>query len=210
MITYVHSNQIIKRLCIVLGFPGIAVFVLWKGIVPIDYNPLVLFMVFVVIGIRVCISIKNNQWPLQKTGFHRSNLTEGTVYYMALVGIGVICFFCAHLVVPVRDQLVSWKFFVSVLVCTGMQQFLFSGYLIKEMRDIFSSRWVVCTIVVIFFTVAHVFFSRPEVILPATCLFSIILTPLYYSHPNYLLAWLTHSIFNALAIYTKMFTPIWV
>lgn len=211
-----EATQTLKKLGSVFAFPATAVLLLWVGIIPVQYNPIILGIVFCMIGLGVRRAVITNTWSLVEIGFHWKNITKGLPYYSMLIFIGALCFAYAHKFVPVRESIVSsqgvsWKFLVSVLICTGMQQFLFSAYLIKKMKDIFSPhRWgIVCGIVVIFFTGAHIFFSNPEVVLPATFVFSAVVTPLYYFQPNYLFAWMTHSIFNAFVIYVKVFTPIW-
>ncbi len=203
------SSQKLRKFGETLLLPVIALSLLQSGFIPIEYNTLVLLVVTVVVGWQIRAYIRKKIWSYKDIGFSKGSLTEGIVYYLILIAIGVICFVFAEHVVSVREDVTLWKLFLSAAVCTAMQQLLFSGYFIKRLKDIFVRWEIVCPIVVILFTGAHIFFSNLILILPLTAVFGSVLMPLYYFHPNYVFAWLTHTVFNSFVIYIKIFVPIW-
>ena len=187
----------------------LAVSALQIGLVPVEYNSLILLCVFVGIFFQVRGYILKGIWTYSDIGLGKKNMLKGLPYYLILIAIGITLFATAKFLTPVRSEVSLPKLFLSAFICAGVQQFLFSAYLTKKITEVFPKWQITCILVIIFFVYAHIFFANPIKVLSVASLFGFVIFPLYMRHPNLILAGITHGVYNALSIYIFIFSPIW-
>ncbi len=211
--TYLSSDlsQKLRKLSATLALPILAILPLQMRAIPIQYNSIILICIFIgaICHIRWLIHRKRI-WTYADIGCARENLTNGLVYYIPLILVGITCFIVAWYIMPPRHDITIWKLFISALVCAFMQQGLLNGYFAKKVREIFNNhRQISCIVVIISFVYIHSFFSNWVEAMLLSALFGTVSVILYSFRPNLVFASLAHTPFNAFVIYIYVFSPIW-
>lgn len=85
-----------------------------------------------------------------------------------------------------------------VIPVSILQEVVFMGYGMAILRKNTKSKFIVIGITVVLFTLAHIIFPYPAIILPGAFIAGVGFSITYYSHPNLLLISLVHTLLNFL------------
>ncbi len=183
------------------------VFLLYKRIIPYKYKLHVLFSIFLLVLFFVLIE----GLTLKDLGIRFDNITQQIFPYIAftiLVSFGI--YYLSKHILKRKHYISYWsekKFHILVFIpLCFIQEFIFRGYLIPKLFDIFTSSIIVVFVNALLFMSIHIIYSVKRIDLLFVFLEGFLLAMIYIFYPNLLFVTIAHSIHNFIAIFFKFFT----
>lgn len=131
-------------------------------------------------------------------GFRVDNITEALVPYMLLLILFVpfllIFKFWENSLLSLYRSM--YPFFYLSILGSILQEVLFRGWLMYQLKKIFDSPFKVIFINACLFALIHLFIPLQYIFIPISFIIGIGLATVYYYYPNIYLASLVHIIMN--------------
>lgn len=197
MILYKDNDQkfTIETLAIFL----LPVLLFYYNVIPERFRLLALFVVFCTIA----VIIFREKWKLKDLGVRSDNIKKGLILYGALtiVGVVAISYYAEEMgmgtLAGIKPSLHLLLTFIPV---SFFQEFIYRGFLMKMLRSVFPDRMTVILLNAGLFTILHIIFPLPTVMLPLAFIGGLYFAITYYIVPNLWLVSFSHAILNFVAV----------
>lgn len=184
----------------------VPVLLVYSHIVPFPYYPVVgaIFTIF------TAYLVYRRGWTRTMLQIRLDNIGKTFVPHVVLTVIGIAGIIAIASVVPQHNY--GWNiyilFFAWSLPIAAVQEFLYRGFLMRELSLVFPAQ-VAIGINTLIFTFLHIPFSNPTVILPMVGIAGFGFAWVYSKYPNLILITLCHAVLNFFVIWYGFFPPIW-
>ncbi len=197
--------MLISILQVILIFV-LPVFLLYVKIIPFKYRLHVLFSIFLIVIAFVILE----GITFSDLGIRFDNI-DGHIFpyilFTILVSLAII--YLSKYVLKREHYIHYWhdkKYHILIFIpLCFLQEFIFRGYLIPKLFEIFSSSLIVVFINAILFMFIHIIYSVKRMDLVLIFLEGFLLAMIYVFYPNLIFATIAHSIHNFIAIFFKFF-----
>lgn len=169
------------------------------GIVPISWRMVVLCVAMIFMyGVIQNEKISDSTMGLSKDTFRRS-----LIPYCVFTLVGVFVFVRLSDVLAINPQLHWWQhahFLFLFLPVSLLQEIAYRGFLFPKLRELSKKWWVVIVVNTLLFTLLHVIYPTPGIMLPVAFFSGLALSIMYRFYPNLLLISLSHAVLNFIAV----------
>jgi membrane protease YdiL (CAAX protease family) len=196
---------IISILQVILIFI-LPVYLLYKKIIPFKYRLHTLFTIFLIVVFFVLIE----GFTFYDLGIRFDNIDIHLYPYIAFtVLVSVAIIYLSRNVLKREHYIHYWNekrhhFFIFLPLCF-LQEFIFRGYLIPKLFEIFNSSMIVAFVNALLFMYIHIIYSSKEIDLLFVFLEGFLLATIYILYPNLIFVTIAHSVHNFIAIFYKFF-----
>jgi membrane protease YdiL (CAAX protease family) len=182
------------------------VYLLYKKIIPFKYRLHVLFFIFLIVIFFIIIE----GMTFYDLGIRFDNIDNHIFPYIAFtVLVSVAIIYLSKYVLKREHYIHYWhekRFHILVFIpLCFLQEFIFRGYLIPKLFDIFNSSIMVVFINSLLFMYIHVIYSRKNLDLLLVFIEGFLLAMIYIFYTNLIFVAIAHSIHNFIAIFFKFF-----
>jgi membrane protease YdiL (CAAX protease family) len=167
------------------------------------------FYIFALMVLVAGIIVYLGRWPLAKIGIDSNNLLNGWQWYalFTILGLGYIFALAKILKLPkTKDWWRQPHFLFGFILMSAGQEFYYRGFLMPELKLIFSGVLVIILINALLFAFIHAVFPNKFINVTSSFLGGLCFAGLYYFYPNLLLISLSHMALNFCAVYFGLFT----
>lgn len=198
--TISDKYQILAKIIIIFIVP---VSFLRLEIIPRKYY----LAVLAIFTCLVFILIIKERWTLKDLNIRIDNLQKAAIPYSIFTTIGVLALIIiATIIGKEKIPLNLYFLFLGWSLPIGLiQEFLYRGFLIHELRRATASLTVIILASASIFAFLHILYEPALLILPLTFLAGAAFTWMYLKYPNILLISLSHGILNFVAIWYGFF-----
>lgn len=142
---------------------------------------------------------------LRDLGIRFDNLKISFVPYLLATLVTYIFIYLYSFFIPNTKEIIGlWKalypFAVLVIPLSILQELFFRGYLMHVLRKKISKAVYVILLNALIFTITHIIFPYPQIILPGAFAIGIFLAWVYYYYPNLILVSISHILINLAVI----------
>lgn len=182
------------------------VYLLYKKIIPFKYRLHVLFSIFLVTILFIVLE----GMSLYDLGIRFDNIDSHIFPYIAFtVLISVAIFYLSKYILKRTHFVHFWaekkSHFFMFIPLSFLQEFIFRGYLIPKLFDIFTSSFMVVFINALLFMYIHVIYSNKKIDLLLVFIEGFLIAMIYVFYPNLIFATIAHATHNFIAIFFKFF-----
>lgn len=196
---------IISILQVILIFI-LPVYLLYKKIIPFKYRLHTIFAIFLIVVLFVLIE----GMTLYDLGIRFDNIGISIFPYISftiLISIAII--YLSNNVLKREHYIHYWNekkhhFFIFLPLCF-LQEFIFRGYLIPKLFDIFNSSIIVAFINALLFMYIHIIYSSKKIDLLFVFIEGFLLATIYILYTNLIFVTIAHATHNFIAIFYKFF-----
>lgn len=197
MILYKDNDQkfAIETLLIFL----LPVLLIYYGVIPDRFRMICL----VLVSLSVLFVIFREKWSLKDIGIRFDDFKKGIYLYLPLTVIGVVAisFYAEEMGMGTfLDIKPSVHLLLTFIPISFFQEFLYRGFMMKMLRSVFSDRMTVVLINASLFTILHIIFPLPNVMLPLAFIGGLYFAITYYLVPNLVLVSISHAVLNLVAV----------
>lgn len=159
--------------------------------------------ILILISIFIAFILKKEHWTMPALGLSTHTFKKYLIPYLIfiLIGVSSIIFFADNL--EMEPQSAWWTkphFLFLFLVVSVLQEFAYRGFLIPKLKRVFSDRLGVVLINALIFTLLHIIYPIPQIMLPLAFAGGLALATLYMKYPNLVLISIAHSVLNFVAV----------
>ncbi len=202
--TETNVRLVLAQIGVIFVLP---VLLLYFGLVPESWRIVVLFISSLFIyGI-----IKYERWEQKDFGYRIDNFRHALLPYTAftLVGVTLIIWFAdQNGMTPVEGWWTNPHFLYLFLIVSFLQEFAFRGFLIPLLKKVFKDRLGIVLINALLFTLIHILYPVPTIMLPLAFIGGLGFATLYMIYPNLILISLAHAVLNFVAVLFGFFVII--
>lgn len=183
------------------------VVLIYLGIIPVSWRVLVLLVVTLfIVGI-----MRHQRWSREEMGIRRGAHFSEVFWYsiVTLIGVFAIIFYAKKLhAVPLDldDFQLSWKLILFFIPLSVLQEVAYRSFLMHRLQQLIGSRIHRVLINTGLFTLLHIIYPLPILMLPVAFAGGYIFALLYDYYPNLALVSIAHSILNFVAVLFGFFT----
>src|SRR3989338_724028 len=169
------------------------------GVIPVQYR----FFVLLAITILVIAVIVIEKWSLKNLGIRLDNIKKSALWYLiftvfATVAIIVLARLLNH---NTQNIFGNIHFQYGFIILSFLQEFLFRSFLIPKLKLLISSPALVIIANGLLFGLIHIIFSNPIALFMMSAVLGMAFAMAYYYRPNLILATISHSVINFVAVF---------
>ncbi|MES2416126.1 MAG: CPBP family intramembrane glutamic endopeptidase [Patescibacteria group bacterium] len=147
--------------------------------------------------------IKKEKYTLQDLGISVHTFKKYLIPYLCLMTLSVIVIISYSERLEMEPQPQWWTkphFLFLFLVVSFLQEFAYRSFLVLKLKQVFGDRLGIVLINALLFTLLHIIYPIPQVMLPLAFIGGLAFTVIYMKYPNLFLISLTHSVLNFVAV----------
>ena len=167
------------------------------------------FHLFAAIILIAATIVLSEHWSLNKLGIDLNNISNGLPLYFIFTVAGLIYIFALAKILKYKPTPNWWNnnhfLFGFILMSIG-QEFLYRGFLMPDLKLVFSSVIAVVLINALLFTFIHIIYPNRKANLITAFIGGLCFAGIYYYYPNLILISISHMILNFAVVYFGMFT----
>ncbi len=165
-------------------------------------------MLLVFSSLLIFAIVRNEKWSIKKLGWRIDNIRSGIFAYSLYTIIG--CLFLLYLSHHFKtDEVENWwtqpHFLFLFIVVSFFQEFAYRAFLLPQLKKIIKSPLIVIILNSILFMFLHIIYPGPAIMLPLAFLGGLWFASIYYFYPNLILATISHSVLNFVAVLLGFF-----
>ncbi|MEK6825410.1 MAG: CPBP family glutamic-type intramembrane protease [Nanoarchaeota archaeon] len=167
------------------------------------------FATFLTIPFIIFCIILFKQWSFADVGLRTDNIFSALFAYgiFTLLGIVVIIGYAHLLRRPYRRQWWRyWHFQIGFLILAFLQQFVFQGFLVRQLQLLGLSSFLIVIIPAFFYILIHLIYEDFLEGLPLLILAGVGFSFLFLLYQNLFVATLSHAILNFIAVLYGFFS----
>lgn len=155
----------------------------------------------------VLLVVFREEWSFKKLHIRSDNIRTVLLPYIIFTLLGIVALLFLSEILQVEREISSLYFlFLGWSIPTGIiQEFLYRGFLVHELKRMYASAALVVFINALIFALLHIIYNPPIIILPLTFIAGIGFVWMYMKYPNLLMVSISHGILNFVAIYLGFF-----
>ncbi len=185
----------------------IPVYLLYKKIIPFKYRLHTIFTIFLLTVLFIYLE----GMTFYDLGIRFDNISQSLFPYISFtILISIAIFYVSKYVLNRNHYVHYWsekKFHIMIfLPLCFLQEFIFRGYLIPKLFEIFNSSIIVVFINALLFMSIHLVYSTKKIDLLFVFLEGFLLAMIFVLYPNLIFVTIAHAIHNFIAIFFKFFT----
>ncbi len=159
--------------------------------------------ILILLCMFIAFIIHKEHWTLPSLGLSTHTFKKYLIPYLVfmVVGVTAIIFFADNF--EMTPQSAWWTkphFLFLFLIVSFLQEFAYRGFLIPKLKRVFSDRLGVVLINALIFTLLHIIYPIPQIMLPLAFAGGLALATIYMKYPNLLLISIAHSVLNFVAV----------
>lgn len=160
----------------------------------------------IILGIAcICIGIiiHREKWTFPSLGLSTHTFKKYLIPYLLFICVGVtgiLLFAENYEMEPQSDWWTKPHFLFLFLVVSFLQEFAYRGFLIPKLKKVFSDRLGVVLINALIFTLLHIIYPIPQLMLPLAFAGGLAFATIYMKYPNLVLISIAHSVLNFVAV----------
>lgn len=183
----------------ILSLFVLPILLILMGVIPLKYR----FFVLLLIAILVLGIIFFEKWTLKDLGIRIDNLKKSLLpyFYLTIVAVFVTVLLAKWLKTGSQPIAGNIHFQFGFIILSFLQELLFRSFLIPKLKRLTSSSASVIISNAILFGFLHIIFPNPVTIFVISGLLGLGFAFVYYFRPNLILATISHSIINFVAVY---------
>lgn len=169
------------------------------GIVPISWR-LVVLCVSMIFMFGV---IQYEKMPDETMGLKNKTFRKSLIPYLLFTLIGAFVFVKLSDVLAINPNIVWWQyshFLFLFLPVSLLQEIAYRGFLFPKLKVLTNKWWVIIGANTILFTLLHIIYPFPGIMLPVAFFSGLALAIMYKYYPNLILISLSHSVLNFIAV----------
>ncbi len=176
----------------------VPVLLLYFNFVPRSYY----LVVLACCTVFVLALIYKEHWTLTALNLRLDNLGGALLPYTVFTALGIIMLAGTMKVLGLQTSTVNpyVLFFAWSLPIGAIQEFLYRGFLMRELHRLHTSMAVAIIINALLFMMLHILYNPPFLILPLTFLAGLGFAWMYEKYPNLFLIALSHGVLNFFAL----------
>ena len=168
-------------------------------IIPMKYR--IVFLT--IITLLTLLIVFFEKWSFQKLGIRFDNfksalLPYGVFVLIGVVGIIIVALIMGKTTIPHWWQLSHLQY--GFLILAIFQEFLYRGYLIVKLQEIFINPVWIILINAILFSFLHIIYGDWSIVVPITFIGGLTFAGIYFYYPNLILVTISHAIFNFVTV----------
>lgn len=174
------------------SLPGV---LMYSGIIPLLWR----FHVWSLGLAMIVVIVTAQRWSLSSLGIRVDNLRECWRPYLLFTLAGILTIIVIAEALGRSPRLLPWTdpyFRVVLFPLCALQEFVFRGYLLPRLKAVCSSSTLVVLWSAFLFSVVHIIYPDPQIILPMLFAGGIGFAAIYNRYPNLLLVTLSHVALN--------------
>lgn len=183
----------------------IPILLMYFNIIPKSFRLETLAMtVLLMIGIMI-----HKKWSKDRFGVHTKINLKGIVLYSAFViaGVSSVMFFANKLgFEPAPFWWHNTRFLALFIPLSVLQEIAYRGFLMPTLHDIFPDHTTVILVNAGLFTLLHIIYPEPSIMLPLAFAGGLGFAALYEWYPNLFLVSVAHTILNFVAVLYGFFS----
>lgn len=175
------------------------VLLIYYGFIPRESRMIVL----IVVSLFVYSIILKEKWSNSELGFVKNNFKKYLIPYLVfmIVGVFTIILYARNFDMQIQDLWWTKPHFLFLFIFVSfLQEFAYRGFLIPKLKMIFTDRLGVVFINALLFTLLHIIFPIPQVMLPLAFIGGLVFSVLYIKYPDLILVSIAHSVLNFVAV----------
>lgn len=185
----------------------IPVLLIYYGVIPMNYRiPTLIAITVFLIGIMI-----ESKWTKAQIGLSTKITTKAIILYsvFTIVGVWSIVIFGKELgYTPLENWQTNTRFLAFFIPLSVLQEIAFRGFLIPRLHQIFTDHTTVVLVNAGLFTILHIIYPEPNLMLPLAFAGGLGFAALYEFYPNIILVSISHTILNFFAVLYGFFSII--
>lgn len=177
----------------------VPIMLIYFNILPKEARVFILILVCLVIyGI-----IKKERYSPQELGISVHTFKKYLIPYLSLMTLSVLAVVAYAEKLEMEPQPNWWTqphFLFLFLIVSFLQEFAYRSFLIPKLKQIFDDRLGIVIINALLFTLLHIIYPIPQLMLPLAFIGGLAFSVIYMKYPNLFLISLTHSVLNFVAV----------
>ena len=169
------------------------------GIIPVVWRMIVLCVAMLFMyGV-----IQKERITDQMMGLSNKTFKKSLLPYLIFTLVGVFIFVRLSEVLAIDPKIVWWQhshFLFIFLPVSLLQEIAYRGFLFPKLKELTNKWWVIIIINTILFTILHVIYPVPGIMLPVAFFSGLGLSIMYRYYPNLLLISFSHAVLNFIAV----------
>ncbi len=169
------------------------------GIVPVAWRMVVLCIAMLFMyGV-----IQKEKISDETMGLSNKNFKKSLIPYLLFTLVGAMIFVKLSGTLAINPNIVWWQhmhFLFLFLPVSLLQEIAYRGFLFPKLKALSQKWWVVIGANTVLFTVLHVIYPMPGLMLPIAFFSGLGLSLMYRYYPNLLLISFAHAILNFIAV----------
>ena len=174
---------------------------------------LLMYYNFISKGLRVymlilmCFGIywimRKEKWTLPSIGLSTHTFKKYLIPYLIFMALGVtsIAMFADRFEMEPQSQWWTMPhFLILFIVVSVLQEFAYRAFLIPKLKVLFTDRLGIVLINALLFTLLHIIFPIPQIMLPMAFIGGLVFAVIYMKYPNLVLVSIAHSVLNFVAV----------
>lgn len=181
------------------------VLLIYYNIISKDFRMIILL----VMSLFVYGVIRKEKWTNEMIGLSDNTFKKYFLPYIYIITIGTmaIIMYARSFDMDIQE---SWwtnpHFLFLFIVVSFLQEFTYRGFLIPKLKVVFTDQLGIVLINALLFTLLHIIFPVPQIMLPLAFIGGLAFSVLYMKYPNLILISIAHSVFNFIAVLHGFFT----
>lgn len=166
-----------------------------------------LFVMLIAVFLLIAVVVREKM-TLGELGINKKFLTKGFLPYLlfSIVGVLSVKIFAEELgMTGYANWWFNYKFLILFIPISIAQEFAYRSFLIPRLKTVFNDATTVVLVNAGLFTLLHLFYPEPAIILPLAFAGGLGFATLYYIYPNFWLTSFAHIIINFFAVSAGFF-----
>ena len=169
------------------------------GIVPIAWRMVVLCIsMLLMYGV-----IQHEKISDEAMGLSKNTFRKALIPYLLFTLIGAFVFVRLSNVLAINPNILWWQhahFLFLFLPVSLLQEIAYRGFLFPKLKVLSQKWWVIIGANTVLFTILHVIYPIPGIMLPVAFFSGLALSVMYRYYPNLLLVSFAHAVLNFIAV----------
>jgi membrane protease YdiL (CAAX protease family) len=169
------------------------------GIVPVSWRMVVLCIAMLFMyGV-----IQKEKISDETMGLSNKNFKKSLIPYLLFTLVGAFIFIKLSHELSIDPRIIWWQhihFLFLFLPVSLLQEIAYRGFLFPKLKELSKKWWVIIGANTVLFTVLHVIYPMPGLMLPVAFFSGLGLSIMYRYYPNLVLISLAHAVLNFIAV----------
>lgn len=188
-----------KALWQIIAIFIIPIMLIYYDIIPKDFRVIILTVMCTVIY----LFIKKEKWSIHEIGLSNHTFKKYLMPYLIfmITGVfGIVLFADKFNMDPQPEWWTKPHFLFMFIIVSVFQEFAYRAFLIPKLKIVFSDNLGIVLINALLFTLLHIIFPFPQIMLPLAFSGGLVFAVIYIKYPNLVLVSIAHSVLNFVAV----------
>ena len=187
----------------ILAIFVLPIVLLYVGAIPLGLR----FYLLMLLGVVLVGIMVREKWGWREMGIRMPTMKSILLYFFAtILGAMALFYYREETGIAMNLAALSNRWFLMTFIPVSMfQEIAYRGFLMPMLRKVFDTRMTIVLVNASLFTVLHIIYPDPLIVLPLAFVSGLFFTTLYMLSENLLLVGIVHAILNFIAIVCGFF-----